>query len=121
MPLELGPNGTVEVVPPPLPHLELAPPSPGAALVVPVPGPRGRQGEQGEQGEPGPATPSYVHIQNAPATLWQITHGLNYRPAGVLATDTDGGWIEPDLVTWPSNQIIELHFGVPVAGTVHLS
>lgn len=69
----------------------------------------------------GGGPPGHAHTQSAPIALWQITHGLGFRPAGIVITDTLGGLVEPDRITWPTDQIIELHFGAPVAGAAQLS
>ena len=68
-------------------------------------GPRGEQGIQGDQGAPGeqgvqgiPGIPGvgdkhYTHTQNAPATEWNVNHGLFKYPS-VAVLDSAGTLID---------------------------
>jgi hypothetical protein len=68
-----------------------------------------------------PPKTSYQHDQIVTAELWQIHHELGFDPAGVVVQDYDGSLIEPDTITYPLPDYVELRFGVPVAGRAWLS
>lgn len=68
-----------------------------------------------------PPPTSHEHWQVGAATLWQIVHTLGFKPAGVRATEYDSTIIEPDKITYPLPNVVELEFGVPVAGRAWLS
>lgn len=126
VPTELGPGVTVEVQPPQVPTLVMAAPASTSVEVLPVAGPAGPQGEPGISGDA--RALEYLHTQGAPASLWQIDHQLGFRPAGIVIVDTatPPGLLECDRITWPSENVVELHFGtptqpVPAAGSAYLS
>lgn len=54
---------------------------------------------------------AYRHVQDSPAALWQVLHGLAFEPAGVLCKDSTGVIIEPSDVTHPEPGITEILFG----------
>lgn len=92
-------------------------------LNVPLALQRGADGTYSVVELPEPETPAtaYRHDQLAATTLWQVHHSLGFRPAGVLVTDYDGTLIEPDKITHPLPDYVEITFGVPVAGIAWLS
>jgi len=59
----------------------------------------------------------FKHVQFVATTLWQIPHEMESEPAGVTVIDNTGTLTEYDKITYPLPGLIELHFGVPVAGT----
>ena len=70
----------------------------------------------GGEGEGG-----YEHMQITPQSAFQITHNLPWKPAGVDACELNGDRVFPRRVSHPATGIIELDFGFPFAGPVHLS
>jgi len=71
--------------------------------------------QQAEQGV------GFKHVQFVATTLWQIPHEMGFDPAGVIVVDNTGTPTEYDEITYPLPGLIELRFGVPVAGTARLS
>lgn len=72
-------------------------------------------------GGPGPGGPlSYLHTQDAPATVWLITHGLGFVPAGIECWDHTGARHYPEL-TYPSDGVVRLDFLFDLRGTARLS
>jgi hypothetical protein len=63
----------------------------------------------------------FKHVQFVATTLWQIPHEMGFEPAGVTVVDNTGTPTEYDEITYPLPGLIELRFGVPVAGTARLS
>lgn len=59
---------------------------------------------------------SYRHEQIGAATLWQIQHGLGFRPHFEVR-DRNGVRVSYERAEHPTLMITELHFGVPVAGS----
>lgn len=120
MPIELGDGAIVTVAPPVLPAVRVAPPSPTSVVVLPVAGPTGPQGPPGDSA----GLFGFVHTQGSvwPAnTPLPITHGFTYKPAGIVALESDGEQIEYATITHPSTGVTELTFGVGFAGTIYLS
>lgn len=58
-----------------------------------IQGDQGPQGEQGVQGLPGAGDKHYTHTQNAPATEWNVNHGLFKYPS-VAVLDSAGTLID---------------------------
>lgn len=63
---------------------------------------------------------SYLHEQASPSTVWLITHGLGFAPAGVEVFDHLGARHHP-VLTYPSPGVVRLDFLTPVRGTARLS
>lgn len=63
----------------------------------------------------------YKHVQGAPSRSIQITHGLTFQPAGIIALDNNGDQITHDRVEYPASGIIELFYLLDFAGTIYLS
>lgn len=127
VPFELAPGVSVNVAPPTVPSLQMAPPVTSAALVVAVPGPRGAPGDAGDidlliarlqdlEDNPG----YYLYEQTEPSTVWLISHPLQFIPAGIEVIDHVGDRHYP-IITWPDAQTVQLSFNVAVRGTARLS
>jgi len=71
-------------------------------------------------GQPSPAVLSYRHVQASPATVWTITHGLNFQP-GVLAVDSSRREIWPGEVLYLNDTTIQLTFSAATGGEAYLS
>jgi hypothetical protein len=72
-------------------------------------------------GPPGPAqTVAYRHVQATAATVWNITHGLSFRP-NVAAVDSTGREIWPGAVDYPSATTVTLTFSAAVGGEAYVS
>lgn len=119
MSVELGPGATVHVVPPGVPTVAAPPPSGAPTVVVPVVGPQGPPGPPGTPGDD-PAGLFYEHTQDTPSTVWLITHGLPFTPAGVEVVDHTGAPHHP-VLSWPAADTIRLDFDAPVRGVARLS
>lgn len=64
---------------------------------------------------------SYDHVQTRAELLWQIPHGLGFKPS-FTAYDTNGQPIAHGGITHPvPGQISEVRFGAPTAGTGYAS
>lgn len=104
-------------------HVSIQAPSITMALptsslrVIPVAGPKGDKGDTGDSSE----VLSYRHTQSEPATLVQVVHGLPYRPAGIICTETDGYQLDYHTVSHPVDGVTEVTFGVGFVGTIDLS
>jgi hypothetical protein len=136
MPIVLAPDVVVEIEPPDVPILAVAPPttslvltqipevpvihpaspSASAVTVLPVAGP------PGPSGPPGVSTnASCVWPVPVPVYLVQVQHNLGFYPAGVTAIDTSGFALEYAGVSYLSTSITEVTFDVPFSGTIYLS
>jgi hypothetical protein len=71
-------------------------------------------------GEGPPTVLSYRHQQDSPSTVWLITHGLPFEPAGVEVFDHLGARHHP-TVSYPSAGVVRLDFNTPVRGIARLS
>jgi hypothetical protein len=81
-------------------------------------GPAGPQGAQGPAGDPGIG--AYRHVQATAATVWNIAHGLTFRP-NVAAVDSTGREMWPGAVDYPSATTVQLTFSAAVGGEAYLS
>lgn len=99
-------------------------PRPERVTQVVYAGRQGAKGDKGDPGDPGPpggaAGGFYVHTQNAPATVWTITHNLGFRPGGVHAEDSAGSVIHGDRSDPDVNTTV-LTFGAASGGVVYVS
>lgn len=83
-------------------------------------GPAGPQGAQGSTGPQGPAGASGVSFfrfqQNTPASVWNINHGLGYRP-NIQCFASSGVQMDPEIVHVDVNNATASFFaaGNPVA------
>jgi len=79
--------------------------------------------QQGATGPPGAnAAAGYRHDQSTPATVWQITHGLGFDPAGLTVISDDGYTIDGGGVQYLTpGQSLRLSFDISIAGTAYLS
>lgn len=92
-----------------------------------VPGPPGATGPQGPVGPQGPQGPvggvdqvAYTHIQDVPATVWVIVHGLPFQPAAIAVVDSAGAeWVGEVQFVDPTT--VRVSFAAPFAGTAYLS
>lgn len=118
MPYEFAPGLVVEVKPPFIPSVVMAPPS-SLVDVVPVIGP------QGPQGSPGPAGTSvnagYHHVQAVASRTWHVTHQLGFHPAGFLVKDSVGDIIEVATVTYIDHDNLDIDVGFETSGTAKMS
>lgn len=65
----------------------------------------------------------YKHTQNTSVNALSISHGLDFRPAGIVCLDTLGAQVDQDRVAYPAPGVIEIFFGegFDFAGNVYLS
>lgn len=83
----------------------------GRTIKISTPGPPGPSGA---------ASASYVHVQNTPSSIWNITHLLGFRP-NITVKDTGGNTFEGD-VTYNSLNELTIDFGpASFAGEAYLS
>lgn len=86
-------------------------------ITVYIPGPPGAPGADAGAIIGG----SYVHVQETPAAVWIVEHGLSFRPAGIYVEDTAGnGGIEGD-VDYPTSSTLTITFSAAFAGRAYLS
>ena len=78
----------------------------------------GEQGPVGPRGADGPLNSGFNWAQSLSSTSWVIPHNLSYKPA--VTTLTVGGVAMLGSVTHISNNVIQIDFNSPVAGTAHL-
>lgn len=65
-------------------------------------------------------TQAYVHLQEAPSSLWSIPHNLGFRP-NVYVEDTAGNVIVGDI-NYTSTSALQIDFnGINITGTAYLS
>lgn len=69
---------------------------------------------QGPTGASGSTAASYVHTQASPASTWNVTHGLGYRPS-VELLDAGLSEIDGQVVHLSVNQL-QVFFNTPTAG-----
>lgn len=81
-------------------------------------GSTGPTGPAGPQGPAGPASPRYVHVQDAPATIWVITHGLGLEPA-VVVVDSGGTQVHGET-SYPSANQVTITFSNAFGGKAFL-
>lgn len=110
MPLNFGSGMTVEIIPPSVPVITLAPPSIPSQLIVPV------AGIQGPQGTPGGSIVNYH--QASPAATWVINHGLNRYPSVTLFDDTNTVFLT-DIIYSSLNTVTVVNSS-PITGTAIL-
>lgn len=82
-------------------------------------GPQGPAGPTGPQGPPGSPGTSYDHVQTQPSDTWTIAHNLGFKPAAVAFSV--GGVEMIGTVTHISENVLQISFGIPVAGTARLN
>lgn len=70
---------------------------------------------------PLPAGIAYHHVQIAAATTWVVSHELGFNPAGILAHDSAGDWVEADDVTYPDLNTLHIIFRAAISGVAELS
>ncbi len=69
---------------------------------------------QGPTGASGGSASAYLHDQATPASTWNVTHGLGYRPA-VELLDAGGSEIDAQVVHLNVNQL-QVFLSTPIAG-----
>jgi hypothetical protein len=62
---------------------------------------------------------AYEHPQSSAASIWTITHNLNFFP-NVTVLDSAGTQVEGELAYLSRNQL-QIEFAVPISGTAFLS
>jgi len=87
------------------------------ALLPGVPGQRGPRGPQGPTGAANSG--AFQYSQLGPATVWHITHNLNYNPQ-VTLKDSAGTTIEGD-VQYNSSNDLQVTLSSAISGTAYLS
>lgn len=118
-PFDIGTGDIVEVLPPPVPVVEVEPPGEPTVQVVAVAGPPGPPGEPGESADTRPL--AHTHPQLSSNAVWDIQHDLGFRPGGILCRDSLGEPLEWANVTYPSLDRTVITFGFSVSGTAELS
>jgi len=108
----LAPGVRVRVAPPVLPRIEVARPSPTAAVLVPVTGPRGPKGDVGGE--------SVIHHQAVPQAVWTVEHGMGKYPVAWSLFDTDGQLCGEYLVEHLDEDTLRVSMDIPTAGTLRL-
>ena len=63
---------------------------------------------------------AHRHHQATAAAVWIISHGLGFRPGGVLVTDLAGNSVE-GVVSHPDLLTTHITFGAPISGIADLS
>lgn len=71
-------------------------------------------------GDGTPTVLSYRHQQDSPSTVWLITHGLPFEPAGVEVFDHLAARHFP-TVSYPTAGTVRLDFVTPIRGIARLS
>lgn len=82
-------------------------------------GPVGPRGATGATGAPGAASSTFMHVQNAPATTWEVQHDLGFYPS-VQIIDS-GGSVHFGSVTHIDLNSLEVTFSSAFSGTAALS
>jgi Major tropism determinant N-terminal domain len=78
----------------------------------------GGDGEDSETLPPG-ASLVYVHVQNVPAELWEVTHDLGKYPS-VVVIDSAGNMFETDVDYITVNHLA-IRFPGPTSGTATMN
>lgn len=68
-----------------------------------------------------PGGSSYHHVQLASAVQWTITHGLGFRPAGIVIWDSAGDRVIPGDVDYPDLNSVRVTVGRAMSGTAKVS
>jgi hypothetical protein len=76
-------------------------------------------GVVGNPGPPGTNGAGITYTQTTPSSVWTITHNIGARPA--VATFSVGGVEMLGTVTHLSNDVVQVNFSTPVAGTARLN
>ena len=63
----------------------------------------------------------YLHIQPTAATMWSVTHSLEYDYPSVTVYDGSDKIITPDEITRVSNTRLTISFASPERGNAHIS
>lgn len=108
---------SVEVAPPRVPSLAMAPPMGGNTLVLPVVGPPGPQGPPGDTVD----VLAYGPVSVTNQALVQINHRLIFQPAGIICIDNNGVVTDFGAIAYPMQGTCEITFGFPFSGTIYLS
>ena len=83
-------------------------------------GPQGPKGDKGDAGEVQIEDLSYVHTQNAPSSLWSITHGLGFIP-NITVIDSARSVVEGSYTYSEDGNTVTLSFSSPFSGKAYLS
>lgn len=113
------PTTRVAVVAPTLPVVVMQPPD-TTVLALPVVGPPGPQGPPGSGDGGDPVAGAYTHTQAVASTVWDISHPLGYRPAGIRVEGSDGDTYWP-RVEYLSADTVRLHLPESINGTAYFS
>lgn len=62
---------------------------------------------------------SYEHVQDTPASMWDIIHNLGFHP-NVTVVDSAGSEVEGD-VKYPSSNEVQIEFASAFSGQAFLS
>jgi hypothetical protein len=77
------------------------------------------RGVPGPQGPPGPSGKTLDFVAADPLAVWTIAHNFGFRPSvGVVSV---GGLSVSTEIFHLSNNVLEVRFNQPFAGTAHLS
>lgn len=80
----------------------------------------GVEGPQGPPGQSGAAAAAYVHNQIAPSTLWTVTHGLGFKPGGVMSYDSVGRLILGNVEVL-DDDTLTISFTAAIGGLAYIS
>ena len=83
-------------------------------------GPQGPKGDKGDAGEVQIEDLSYVHTQNAPSSLWSVTHGLGFIP-NITVIDSARSVVEGSYTYSEDGNTVTLSFSSPFSGKAYLS
>lgn len=87
--------------------------------IVPPAGPVGPPGPQGPAGADGTGDATFLHDQQAPASVWTIDHGLGKEPS-VTVIDSAGSQVIGDA-SFPTPNRVVLTFSAAFSGRARLN
>jgi hypothetical protein len=65
---------------------------------------------------------AFTHVQDIPSTVWQITHGLGYDPAGIAVVTADGYLADGFGIQYmTAGKSLRLSFDIALSGVAYCS